>query len=83
MMKHALIFTVGCTKSEPEPGWVDNLNGITGIITPVIVGLLRIVSIARDKNTDIIPVDYTVNTLISIMRDTVNRYDLKFILSQG
>lgn len=51
------------------------MNGPTGIITPLIVGFLRIIPIAKEKITDIIPVDYTVNALISVMWDTVNRYD--------
>lgn len=64
-----------CTKSEPEPGWLENMNGPSGIITGVVVGFLRVISIDSDKITDIIPADYTVNALISVMWDTVNRYD--------
>lgn len=73
-MLSSVIVTVGCTKSEPEPGWLENMNGPTGIIAPIIVGFLRTIPIATDKITDIIPVDYTANALISVMWDTVNRY---------
>ncbi|XP_029346252.1 fatty acyl-CoA reductase wat-like [Acyrthosiphon pisum] len=65
---------IGCTKSEPEPGWVDNMNGVSGIISPLIVGILRTVQLSTDKISDIVPVDYTVNALISVMWDTVNRH---------
>eukprot|EP00102_Acyrthosiphon_pisum_P027901 XP_016665111.1 PREDICTED: fatty acyl-CoA reductase 2-like [Acyrthosiphon pisum] len=64
---------VGCTKSEPEPGWLENMNGPTGMITGVIVGFLRMINLATDKVTDIIPADYTANALISVMWDTVKR----------
>ncbi|KAL4148036.1 hypothetical protein QTP88_002340 [Uroleucon formosanum] len=65
---------IGCTKSDPEPGWLDNLNGPTGILTGFIVGFLRTINIARDKVTDIIPADYTANALISVMWHTVKRH---------
>ncbi|XP_060836401.1 fatty acyl-CoA reductase wat-like [Rhopalosiphum padi] len=65
---------IGCTNSEPEPGWLNNLNGPTGILTGVMVGFLRTLQLSRDKITDIIPVDYTANALISVMWDTVKRH---------
>lgn len=49
------------------------MNGPTGIVTPLILGVLRIIPISTDKITDIIPVDYTANALICVMWDTVNR----------
>lgn len=52
---------------------MENMNGPTGIVTPLIVGILRIIPISTDKITDIIPVDYTANALICVMWDTVNR----------
>lgn len=66
---------VGCTKSEPEPGWLDNnMNGVTGVIAPLIVGFLRTIQLSKDKIADIVPVDYASNALICVMWDTVNRY---------
>ncbi|KAL4090330.1 hypothetical protein QTP88_025189 [Uroleucon formosanum] len=65
---------IGCTKSEPEPGWLDNMNGPTGLVTGVMVGFLRTVPNIGSNITDIIPADYTVNALISVMWDTVNRH---------
>ncbi|XP_060852908.1 fatty acyl-CoA reductase wat-like [Rhopalosiphum padi] len=65
---------IGCVKSEPYPGWLDNINGPSGIVTGVIAGFLRTIPLDKNKITDIIPVDYTVNALISVMWDTVNRH---------
>jgi len=59
---------------EPNPGWLDNINGPSGIVTGVIAGFLRTINLDKNKIADIIPVDYTVNALISVMWDTVNRY---------
>ncbi|XP_025207314.1 fatty acyl-CoA reductase wat-like [Melanaphis sacchari] len=69
---------IGCTQSEPEPGWLDNINGLSGIVTPLIVGVLRTIQLSRDKITDIVPVDYTVNALISVMWSTANRHQYNF-----
>jgi len=71
-----IFFSVGCTKSEPDPGWLENMNGPSGIVAGVMTGFLRTVPIVRNKITDIVPADYTVNALISVMWDTVNRYIL-------
>jgi len=68
------IFSVGCTKSEPDPGWLENMNGPSAIVAGVMTGFLRTVPIVRNKITDIVPADYTINALISVMWDTVNRY---------
>uniref|UniRef100_A0A2H8TLX3 Fatty acyl-CoA reductase n=1 Tax=Melanaphis sacchari TaxID=742174 RepID=A0A2H8TLX3_9HEMI len=65
---------IGCTKSEPEPGWLDNMNGPTGLVTGVLVGFLRTVPNIGSNITDLIPADYTVNALISVMWDTVNKH---------
>ncbi|XP_026822567.1 fatty acyl-CoA reductase wat-like [Rhopalosiphum maidis] len=65
---------IGCTKSEPEPGWLENMNGPTGLIAGVMVGFLRTVPNIGSNITDLIPADYTVNALISVMWDTVNRH---------
>ncbi|KAF0772958.1 fatty acyl-CoA reductase wat-like [Aphis craccivora] len=63
---------IGCTKSEPDPGWLENMNGPSAIVAGVMTGFLRTVPIVRNKITDIVPADYTINALISVMWDTVN-----------
>ncbi|VVC34012.1 Male sterility, NAD-binding,NAD(P)-binding domain,Fatty acyl-CoA reductase, C-terminal [Cinara cedri] len=65
---------IGCTKSEPCPGWLDNMNGPSGIATGVIVGFIRTIPLEANKVTDMVPVDYTVNAMISVMWNTVHRY---------
>lgn len=56
------------------------MNGVSGIIAPLIVGVLRTIQLSKDKITDIVPVDYTVNAMISVMWDTVNRYGYYILL---
>lgn len=50
---------------EPHEGWVDSLNGITGVVLASGIGLLKTVHIVRSYRVDIIPVDYVVNTSIA------------------
>lgn len=49
---------------EPYPGWIDNIQGITGIMMEIGKGSIS--SILGDKNVicDIIPVDFVVNSMI-------------------
>lgn len=54
------------------------MNGPSGVVTGVMIGFLRTVPVDGNKITDIVPADYTVNALISVMWDTVNRYNLMF-----
>ncbi|KAM7363056.1 fatty acyl-CoA reductase 1 [Cochliomyia hominivorax] len=56
---------------EPYPGWIDNIQGITGIMMEIGKGSIS--SILGDKNVicDIIPVDFVVNNmLLSAQRAT-------------
>lgn len=50
---------------EPYPGWVDNINGITGIMMEIGRGTIS--SIMGDKNLimDLIPVDIVCSTMIT------------------
>lgn len=50
---------------EPLIGWVDNLNGPTGLILAIGKGLLRSMLAVRSVVADIIPVDVVVNTMIA------------------
>lgn len=49
---------------EPIPGWVDNLNGATGLIVGAGKGLLRSLYCDGSLKADIIPVDIPINLLI-------------------
>lgn len=62
---------------EPLPGWVDNLNGPTGLILAVGKGLLRSMHVKKDAKADIIPVDVVVNAMIAssyFAAKTSNKY---------
>lgn len=50
---------------QPLPGWIDNLNGPTGLILSIGKGLLRTLHVTRASKADIVPVDITVNTMIA------------------
>jgi len=50
---------------EPLRGWIDNLNGPTGLILAIGKGLLRSMYAKRDCKADIIPVDVVANTIIA------------------
>lgn len=49
---------------EPIPGWVDNLNGPTGILVGAGKGVIRSMHCNAELNADIVPVDITINALI-------------------
>ncbi|XP_066144787.1 putative fatty acyl-CoA reductase CG5065 [Euwallacea fornicatus] len=49
---------------EPIPGWVDNLNGPTGIIVGAGKGLIRSMYCNSEYIADIVPVDISVNSLL-------------------
>jgi len=48
---------------EPMPGWVDNLNGPTGMVVASGYGLLHSVLANRDKKADLLPVDLAINLM--------------------
>lgn len=49
---------------SPMPGWVDNLNGPTGLIAGGGKGLLRTLYCNVNMQADIIPVDICINAMI-------------------
>lgn len=49
---------------EPFEGWIDNSNGITGIIMEVCRGTIRTIKCEEYCLADLIPVDIVSNTLI-------------------
>lgn len=55
---------VTATSKEPLPGWVDNLNGPTGLISGVGKGLLRALKVNPDLVGDLIPVEFPINLMI-------------------
>lgn len=56
---------VTAANDEPCPGWIDNVYGITGIMTEIGRGTVSSIMADKHCNMDVIPVDIVVNTLIS------------------
>lgn len=57
---------VGATYQEPLRGWVDNVNGPTGLLAAIGKGVLRIMKGDQKATADIIPVDMACNMLIAV-----------------
>lgn len=49
---------------EPEPGWIDNLNGPAGILCGIGAGVLRVMKCKIETSLDIVPIDIAVNAMI-------------------
>lgn len=57
---------VGATWQEPFPGWVDNLNGPSGLIIAAGKGFLRCVRATPMAVADLIPADTVVNLTLAV-----------------
>uniref|UniRef100_A0A1L8D6G7 Fatty acyl-CoA reductase n=1 Tax=Plutella xylostella TaxID=51655 RepID=A0A1L8D6G7_PLUXY len=55
---------------EPIPGWVDNLNGPTGLLVGAGKGVIRTMHCNADYKADVIPVDLVVNGCILLAATT-------------
>jgi len=53
------------TWKEPVPGWVDNLNGPTGLFLIAGIGVMRTAVIHEDLLVDAVPVDTCANLIIA------------------
>ncbi|XP_060808982.1 putative fatty acyl-CoA reductase CG5065 [Amyelois transitella] len=51
---------------EPIPGWVDNMNGPTGLLIGSGKGVIRSMHCEPSYTTDVLPVDVTVNGCLLI-----------------
>nr|XP_014293989.1 putative fatty acyl-CoA reductase CG5065 isoform X1 [Halyomorpha halys] len=51
---------------EPIPGWVDNMNGPTGIFVGACKGILRSLYCDSDCIADLVPVDAAINLCIAV-----------------
>ncbi|XP_065216397.1 putative fatty acyl-CoA reductase CG5065 [Planococcus citri] len=52
--------------SEPLPGWNDTLNGPVGLFTARGTGVMRTSMMNIDVKSDVIPVDITINSLLTL-----------------
>ncbi|CAL7951758.1 unnamed protein product [Xylocopa violacea] len=55
---------VCAAEKEPFPGWVSNVNGLTGIFMEIGRGVIRTMPCNSTLKSDAVPVDYVINTLI-------------------
>ncbi|CAO1442158.1 unnamed protein product [Diamesa hyperborea] len=51
---------------DPFPGWVDNLNGPTGVIVAAGKGVLRSYYVNPEAYSEMIPVDISINSLLVV-----------------
>ncbi|KAK9874340.1 hypothetical protein WA026_002690 [Henosepilachna vigintioctopunctata] len=58
--------SVTASYKEPIPGWVDNLNGPTGILVGAGKGVIRTMHCNAEFEANIIPVDSVINSLIIV-----------------
>lgn len=50
---------------EPFSGWIDNINGITGIMTEIGRGTISSIMCDQNLIMDLIPVDIVSNMMIA------------------
>ena len=63
---------VTATVREPVEGWIDNLQGASGVLIAHGKGLLGATIADEDAIIDWIPVDYLVNLIIAAAWDLGN-----------
>uniref|UniRef100_A0A2A4JP17 Fatty acyl-CoA reductase n=1 Tax=Heliothis virescens TaxID=7102 RepID=A0A2A4JP17_HELVI len=51
---------------HPFPGWIENLNGPSGVVVGAGKGLLHVLSCGGGRRADMMPVDIAIDTLIAV-----------------
>ncbi|CAH1397942.1 unnamed protein product [Nezara viridula] len=54
------------TKSEPVPGWSDNLYGPQGLTLGTGAGIVRVIRCDSNCAAELVPADYAVNCLLTV-----------------
>ncbi|KAK9500979.1 hypothetical protein O3M35_002123 [Rhynocoris fuscipes] len=57
---------------DPLPGWVDNLNGPTGLLVGGGKGVIRSMHCNAEYNAEVIPVDMAINAILAIAMTVCN-----------
>ncbi|XP_038598268.1 fatty acyl-CoA reductase 2 [Tachyglossus aculeatus] len=57
---------VGASWKEPFPGWIDSLNGPSGLIVAAGKGILRVIKATPDAVADVVPVDIVINLTLAV-----------------
>lgn len=61
---------VTAANEEPIPGWIDSINGPTGVMAGTACGLLRVGRGDSRLVAEIVPVDLVVNSIIAVSYKT-------------
>ncbi|XP_068622041.1 putative fatty acyl-CoA reductase CG5065 [Battus philenor] len=61
---------VAAAHKEPMPGWVDNMNGPTGLLVGAGKGVIRTMHCNDSYQADVVPVDMAVNGCILLAYTT-------------
>ncbi|CAB3252572.1 unnamed protein product [Arctia plantaginis] len=51
---------------HPFPGWIENLNGPSGMVVAAGKGLLHVFAVRSAARTDLLPVDIAIDTLMAV-----------------
>jgi len=62
------------TWKEPVPGWVDNLNGPTGLFLIAGIGVMRTAVVIEEMRCDAVPVDTCANLTLVAAWETHRAY---------
>ncbi|XP_063632599.1 fatty acyl-CoA reductase wat-like isoform X1 [Cydia splendana] len=62
------------TYEEPVRGWTDSVYGPSGLMVGIGCGVLRTMYMDTDKQVDLVPVDYVVNSLLAATWHTAKNF---------
>ncbi|KAG5503507.1 hypothetical protein JKF63_05646 [Porcisia hertigi] len=65
---------IGCSYSEPFPGWVDALTAAGGMLLTVSLGVVHEVLCDKNLIADVIPVDHVVSIILKALFKTQQHY---------
>lgn len=55
---------------NPFPGWIENLNGPSGVVAAASKGLLHVFRRDPRVRADLLPVDIAIDTLLAVAWET-------------
>lgn len=55
---------MGACLKEPTPGWIDSNAGLSGFVSAIGSGVIRILICEQKYRIDVVPVDIVINLLI-------------------
>ncbi|KAJ8707608.1 hypothetical protein PYW07_011285 [Mythimna separata] len=55
---------------HPYPGWIENLNGPSGVVVGAGKGLLHVFCCKESARADMLPVDMAIDTLLAVAWET-------------